>query len=92
MSEQPSRRKFRSATRVERAIRATMRGFLQDRRHEAGDDNRIHIGVRPQARSIAVDLTAAQAADWPACRGGRDTSHQGAVTHCGNVVWLRDQS
>ena len=71
MSEQPSRKQFRSATRVEGTIRATMRGFLQNRRYDAGDDNRIHIGVRPQARSIAVDLTAAQRATGrPAAAAG----------------------
>jgi dihydroxy-acid dehydratase len=67
----------------------------------------IHIDATAQARSIAVDLTAAEIAarlaglpGRPGPRGGLlekyaatvRPSHQGAVTHSGNVVWLRDES
>ncbi|HEY8708387.1 MAG TPA: dihydroxy-acid dehydratase, partial [Burkholderiaceae bacterium] len=69
--------------------------------------DRIHIDARPQARSIAVDLTPAEISERltglpqrPGPRGGLlekyaatvRPSHQGAVTHSGNVVWLRDES
>ncbi|MDB5947481.1 MAG: dihydroxy-acid dehydratase [Ramlibacter sp.] len=69
--------------------------------------DRIHIDARPQARSIVVDLTAAEIGarlaglpQRPGPRGGLlekyaatvRPSHQGAVTHSGNVVWLRDES
>ncbi len=71
------------------------------------DGDIIHIDARPQARSIAVDLTPAQIGERltsvpprPRPRGGLlekyaatvRPSHQGAVTHSGNVVWLRDES
>ncbi|MDB5942018.1 MAG: dihydroxy-acid dehydratase [Ramlibacter sp.] len=67
----------------------------------------IHIDARPQARSIAVDLSPAEIGERlknlpqrPGPRGGLlekyaatvRPSHQGAVTHSGNVVWLRDES
>jgi dihydroxy-acid dehydratase len=68
--------------------------------------DRIHIDARPQARSIAVDLTPAELSSRlaglpqrPGPRGGLlekyaatvRPSHQGTVTHSGNVVWLRDE-
>jgi dihydroxy-acid dehydratase len=71
------------------------------------DGDIIHIDARPQARSIAVDLTPAEISERlaglpqrPGPRGGLlekyaatvRPSHQGAVTHSGNVVWLRDES
>jgi dihydroxy-acid dehydratase len=71
------------------------------------DGDIIRIDARPQARSIAVDLTDAQIVERlaslpqrPGPRGGLlekyaatvRPSHQGAVTHSGNVVWLRDES
>lgn len=71
------------------------------------DGDIIRIDARPQARSIAVDLTPGQIAERltatpkrPGPRGGLlekyaatvRPSHQGAVTHSGNVVWLRDES
>ncbi|MFC5496480.1 dihydroxy-acid dehydratase [Caenimonas terrae] len=71
------------------------------------DGDTIRIDARPQARSIAVDLTPAQIGERlaslpqrPGPRGGLlekyaatvRPSHQGAVTHSGNVVWLRDAS
>jgi dihydroxy-acid dehydratase len=71
------------------------------------DGDIIRIDARPQARSIAVDLTDAQIGERlaslpqrPGPRGGLlekyaatvRPSHQGAVTHSGNVVWLRDES
>jgi dihydroxy-acid dehydratase len=69
--------------------------------------DRIHIDARPQARSISVDLTDAEIAQRlaatptrPAPQGGVlekyaatvRPSHQGAVTHSGGVVWLRDET
>ena len=69
--------------------------------------DRIHIDARPEARSIRVELTPEQIAERlatrqpvPAPRGGLlekyaatvRPSHQGAVTHSGGVVWLRDES
>lgn len=69
--------------------------------------DRIHIDARPTARSIAVDLSPAEIAlrlqalaPRPAPRGGLlekyaatvRPGHQGAVTHSGGVVWLRDES
>lgn len=71
------------------------------------DGDIIRIDARPQARSIAVDLTEQQIAERiagapkrPPPQGGLlekyaatvRPSHQGAVTHSGNVVWLRDES
>jgi dihydroxy-acid dehydratase len=71
------------------------------------DGDRIHIDARPQARSIAVDLTPEQIAARLATRVARPgprggllekyaatvrPSHQGAVTHSGGVVWLRDET
>lgn len=69
--------------------------------------DRIHIDARPQARSIRVDLSDAEIAarlatrrPRPEPRGGLlekyaatvRPAHQGAVTHSGGVVWLRDES
>ncbi|RYY66266.1 MAG: dihydroxy-acid dehydratase, partial [Comamonadaceae bacterium] len=69
--------------------------------------DRIHIDARPNARSISVELTAGeitarlQGREAPAApKGGLlekyaatvRPSHQGAVTHSGGVVWLRDES
>jgi dihydroxy-acid dehydratase len=69
------------------------------------DGDRIHIDARPAARSIRVDLTPAEIVDRLASRpvhrgphGGLlekyaatvRPGHQGAVTHSGGVVWLRD--
>jgi dihydroxy-acid dehydratase len=71
------------------------------------DGDRIHIDARAGALSITVELTAEQLAERlsarerrPAPRGGLlekyaatvRPSHQGAVTHSGNVVWLRDDT
>ncbi|HSW20232.1 MAG TPA: dihydroxy-acid dehydratase, partial [Ramlibacter sp.] len=71
------------------------------------DGDRVHIDARPSARSITVDLAPAQISEriaqrapLPAPRGGLlekyaatvRPSHQGAVTHSGGVVWLRDES
>jgi dihydroxy-acid dehydratase len=71
------------------------------------DGDRIHIDARPEARSIRVDLTPDQIAGRLASRvppaapqGGVlekyaacvRPGHQGAVTHSGGVVWLRDES
>lgn len=71
------------------------------------DGDRIHIDARPGARSIAVDLAPEEIArrlqalaPRPAPRGGLlekyaatvRPGHQGAVTHSGGVVWLRDES
>ena len=71
------------------------------------DGDRIHIDARPAARSIAVELTPQQIAQRlaerparPAMQGGVlekyaatvRPSHQGAVTHSGGVVWLRDET
>jgi dihydroxy-acid dehydratase len=71
------------------------------------DGDTIHIDARPEARSIRVELTPQQmaerlasAAPRPAPLGGVlekyaatvRPSHQGAVTHSGGVVWLRDES
>jgi dihydroxy-acid dehydratase len=69
--------------------------------------DRIHIDARPQARSITVDLSDAEIAQRlaatpprPAPQGGVlekyaatvRPGHQGAVTHSGGVVWLRDET
>ncbi|RYY99167.1 MAG: dihydroxy-acid dehydratase [Comamonadaceae bacterium] len=69
--------------------------------------DQIHIDARPGARSIRVELTADEIASRlvdrearPQPRGGLlekyaatvRPSHQGAVTHSGGVVWLRDES
>lgn len=72
------------------------------------DGDVIAIDARPQARSITVELTDAEIAQRLAAvqvntgiaRGGLlekyaltvRPSHQGAVTHSGAVVWLRDAS
>lgn len=71
------------------------------------DGDRIHIDARPQARSIRVELSEAEitgrlaaCAPRPGPRGGLlekyaatvRPAHQGAVTHSGGVVWLRDES
>ncbi|MES2975192.1 MAG: dihydroxy-acid dehydratase [Pseudomonadota bacterium] len=72
------------------------------------DGDLIHIDARASARSISVELTGAQivqrlaeAGEAPAVhRGGLlekyaltvRPSHQGAVTHSGGVIWLRDAS
>lgn len=71
------------------------------------DGDRIDIDARPQARSMAINLSPAQIEarlasrpQLPGPRGGLlekyaatvRPSHQGAVTHCGNVVWLRDET
>ncbi len=72
------------------------------------DGDVIHIDARASARSISVELTGAQivqrlsvAGQAPAVhRGGLlekyaltvRPSHQGAVTHSGGVIWLRDAS
>jgi dihydroxy-acid dehydratase len=71
------------------------------------DGDRIHIDARPETRAIDVDLTAEQIrarlaslAPRPAPQGGLlekyaatvRPGHQGAVTHSGGVVWLRDES
>ena len=69
--------------------------------------DRIHIDARREARSIRVELTAeemqarlATRVPPPPPRGGLlekyaatvRPGHQGAVTHSGGVVWLRDES
>lgn len=69
--------------------------------------DRIHIDARPATRSITVDLTAEEIASRiatqtprPGPRGGLlekyaatvRPGHQGAVTHSGGVVWLRDET
>jgi len=72
------------------------------------DGDVITIDARPQARSISVELSPAELAQRLAAvqvntgsaRGGLlekyaltvRPSHQGAVTHSGAVVWLRDAS
>ena len=72
------------------------------------DGDLITIDARPEARSIAVQLSEAELAQrlarWSpsaaAQRGGLlekyaltvRPSHQGAVTHSGAVHWLRDES
>jgi dihydroxy-acid dehydratase len=71
------------------------------------DGDRIHIDARPQARSIRVDLSGDEIAARLAARQPRPEprggllekyaatvrpAHQGAVTHSGGVVWLRDES
>lgn len=72
------------------------------------DGDVITIDARPDARSISVELSAAELAQRLAAvqvntgsaRGGLlekyaltvRPSHQGAVTHSGAVVWLRDAS
>lgn len=72
------------------------------------DGDMIAIDARPEARSISVELDAAELAQRLAAvqvntgiaRGGLlekyaltvRPSHQGAVTHSGAVVWLRDES
>jgi len=68
----------------------------------------VTIDARPEARSITVELSAAELAqrlaavlpNTDSARGGLlekyaltvRPSHQGAVTHSGAVVWLRDES
>jgi dihydroxy-acid dehydratase len=67
----------------------------------------VRIDARPESRSITVDLTADEIAarlagrtSPSAPRGGLlekyaatvRPSHQGAVTHSGGVVWMRDAS
>ena len=69
--------------------------------------DRIHIDARAAARSITVELSSEEIAtrlvgmvSRSSPRGGLlekyaatvRPSHQGAVTHSGNVVWLRDES
>lgn len=69
--------------------------------------DRIHIDARPAGRSITVDLTPEEIAariatqtPRPGPRGGLlekyaatvRPGHQGAVTHSGGVVWLRDET
>ena len=72
------------------------------------DGDMIAIDARPQARSISVELSATELAQrlaavqvntGSACGGLLEKyaltvrpSHQGAVTHSGAVVWLRDES
>lgn len=71
------------------------------------DGDMVSIDARPQSRSISVELTPEQIRERlatrtprPAPRGGLlekyaatvRPSHQGAVTHSGGVVWLRDES
>ncbi len=72
------------------------------------DGDMVTIDARPQARSISVELSPAELAQRLAAvqvntgsaRGGLlekyaltvRPSHQGAVTHSGAVVWLRDAS
>ncbi len=71
------------------------------------DGDIIRIDARPEARSIAVDLSAQDLAQRLSQRTARPTpkggllekyaatvrpSHQGAVTHSGGVVWLRDDT
>jgi len=72
------------------------------------DGDVITIDARPQARSISVELSptelaqrlAAVQVNTGSARGGLlekyaltvRPSHQGAVTHSGAVVWLRDAS
>jgi dihydroxy-acid dehydratase len=72
------------------------------------DGDIISIDARPAARSIAVELSASDIAlrlatkiSAPATRLGGllekyaltvRPAHQGAVTHSGAVVWLRDES
>lgn len=70
------------------------------------DGDLVHIDASPAARSIRVDLSrqqiAARIAEQPPRPGPRGgllekyaatvrPSHQGAVTHSGAVVWLRDE-
>ncbi|MGV3573500.1 MAG: dihydroxy-acid dehydratase [Ramlibacter sp.] len=69
--------------------------------------DRIHIDARPGARSISVELTPEEIAARMAQQSPRmppkggllekyaatvRPSHQGAVTHSGGVVWLRDET
>jgi dihydroxy-acid dehydratase len=69
--------------------------------------DRLHIDARAESRSIRVDLTdeeirtrLATLAPRPGARGGLlekyaltvRPGHQGAVTHSGGVVWLRDET
>lgn len=72
------------------------------------DGDVVTIDARPEARRITVELSAAELAQRLAAvpantgsaRGGLlekyaltvRPSHQGAVTHSGAVVWLRDES
>jgi dihydroxy-acid dehydratase len=71
------------------------------------DGDVIRIDARAASRSIAVDLTAEEIATRLAARAPRPgprggllekyaasvrPGHQGAVTHSGGVVWLRDES
>ena len=72
------------------------------------DGDLIAIDARPEARSITVELTAAEIAqrlstvqvNTGIAHGGLlekyaltvRPSHQGAVTHSGAVVWLRDET
>ena len=71
------------------------------------DGDIVHIDARADSRSIIVDLTAGEIstrvaglAPRPSPRGGLlekyaatvRPGHQGAVTHSGGVVWLRDES
>lgn len=72
------------------------------------DGDVVTIDASPEARSITVELSAAELAQRLAAvpantgsaRGGLlekyaltvRPSHQGAVTHSGAVVWLRDES
>jgi dihydroxy-acid dehydratase len=71
------------------------------------DGDRIHIDARAGERSIRVDLSAPEIAQRLAARTPRSApqggllekyaatvrpAHQGAVTHSGGVVWLRDES
>ncbi len=72
------------------------------------DGDMVAIDARPQARSIAVELDAAELTrrladvkvNTGVARGGLlekyaltvRPSHQGAVTHSGAVTWLRDDS
>lgn len=72
------------------------------------DGDMVTIDARPEARSISVELSAAELAQRLAAvrvntgiaHGGLlekyaltvRPSHQGAVTHSGAVVWLRDAS
>lgn len=76
-------------------------GLLQD-----GDI--VRIDARPEARSISVDLSEAELARRAAAAARHPRpplggvlekyaatvrpAHQGAVTHSGGVVWLRDES
>ena len=71
------------------------------------DGDMVSIDARPQALSISVDLSddelRARLAALPAREGPRGgvlekyaatvrPAHQGAVTHSGAVVWLRDEA